>query len=104
MLLNLRLFFFFRYEKYTTENNEKAYGVIGLATVYEYYAYPDNIRPRISQFLVLPPFQKRGLAVHLLTSINKFYENNDAVVDITGKTFANVGFYKYLKSIIRKKL
>lgn len=65
-------------------NNETCYGIVGLSTVYEYYAYPENIRPRISQLLILPPFQNCGLATRLLQSIYKFYGSNKDVVDITG--------------------
>lgn len=76
----------YRYEKYTTKDNESAYAVTGLITVYEYYAYPNNKRPRISQMLILPTFQNRGLAVHLLNSMYKFYSTDKSVIDITGKS------------------
>ena len=36
------------------------YALAGYATVYNFFAYPDHIRPRISQILVLPPFQRMG--------------------------------------------
>lgn len=75
----------YRYEKYTTKENESAYAVTGLTTVYEYYAYPNNKRPRISQMLILPPFQNQGLAVHLMNSMYKFYSTDKNVIDITGK-------------------
>lgn len=81
------LIFICRYEKYTTTENENAYAVIGLTTVYEYYAYPDNKRPRISQMLILPPFQNQGLAVYLLNSMYKFYSTDKSVIDITGKSY-----------------
>ena len=38
----------FRYEKYSLEG-ETRYSIAGFATVYQYYAYPANIRPRVSQ-------------------------------------------------------
>ena len=41
-------FFNFRYEKYSLEG-ETRYSIAGFATVYQYYAYPANIRPRVSQ-------------------------------------------------------
>ncbi|KAG7164503.1 Histone acetyltransferase type B catalytic subunit-like 2, partial [Homarus americanus] len=49
--------FFVTYEKYMV-NGSPQYAYTGYTTVYEYYAYPANIRPRISQMLVLPPFQR----------------------------------------------
>ena len=43
------------------------------------------MRPRISQMLVLPPFQRQGLGAKLLDTVSKYYWNNPKVVDITGK-------------------
>lgn len=75
--------YFIMYEKYLNENQDWCYGVVAFSTVYEYYAYPSHTRPRISQLLVLPPFQRRGLAVYLINSIYKHYLKNDSVIDIT---------------------
>lgn len=46
------------------------YATVGYTTVYLYYAYPDNVRPRISQMLVLPPFQKIGIGTKLIEVTN----------------------------------
>ncbi|KAL3210655.1 hypothetical protein MRX96_036939 [Rhipicephalus microplus] len=61
------------------------YPFAGYATVYRYYAYPAHIRPRISQMLVLPPFQKMGLGTELLQGIYNFYSDRHrrCVLDIT---------------------
>lgn len=60
------------------------YAVAGYATVYEYFAYPQNLRPRVSQMLILPPFQRRGLGTELLRNVFDFYRGQKGVVDITG--------------------
>lgn len=75
--------FFTIYEKYTNKDSNQAYAVCGYSTVYEYYAYPVNIRPRISQMLILPPFQRMGLGAQLLCSIYKHYIPQSNVLDIT---------------------
>ncbi|BES89972.1 histone acetyltransferase type b catalytic [Nesidiocoris tenuis] len=76
--------FFVLYEKYVSPlTNDVQYAIIGYATVYEYYAYPANIRPRISQVLVLPPFQKKGLGAILLSTIQDHYSKVEKVLDIT---------------------
>lgn len=75
--------FFTVYEKYTNKDRKQVYAVCGYSTVYEYYAYPVNIRPRISQMLVLPPFQRMGLGAQLLCSIYKHYIPQSNVLDIT---------------------
>lgn len=74
--------FFVLYEKYK-ENGNTMYAIAGYATVYEYYAYPCNIRPRIGQVLVLPPFQRQGLCVQLLRAIYQYYTPQAEVLDIT---------------------
>lgn len=46
------------------------YATVGYSTVYLYYAYPEHIRPRISQMLVLPPFQKLGIGSKMIEVSN----------------------------------
>uniref|UniRef100_A0A1A9VNB3 Histone acetyltransferase type B catalytic subunit n=1 Tax=Glossina austeni TaxID=7395 RepID=A0A1A9VNB3_GLOAU len=75
--------FFLCYEKYKTDNGDWLYAVVGYTTVYEYYAYPQHIRPRVSQMLVLPPFQKLGVGTIFLETIYKYYQNQKNVLDIT---------------------
>lgn len=43
--------------------------LLGFATVYRFYHYPDTSRLRISQILVLPPYQSQGHGCRLLESI-----------------------------------
>jgi histone acetyltransferase 1 len=64
--------------------------------VYEYYAYPDNIRPRISQMLVLPPFQRIGLGAQLLDNIYRHYTRQPHVTDITGVPFVVLSTVQHL--------
>ena len=52
--------------------------------MYHHYVFPDNIRPKISQMLLLPPFQKMGLGVELLSTVYKRYRPDPKVVDIPG--------------------
>ncbi|KAI3979514.1 hypothetical protein MKX01_001706 [Papaver californicum] len=44
--------------------------VLGFATVYRFYQYPDSSRLRISQMLVLPPYQGKVHGRHLLEVLN----------------------------------
>lgn len=60
------------------------YGTVGFVTVYRYYAYPEHIRPRIAQVLILPPFQQMGLGTQLLQAIYREYVGMSEVKDITG--------------------
>ncbi|CAB3383957.1 Hypothetical predicted protein [Cloeon dipterum] len=73
--------FFLLFEKYKFDNSTR-YAFVGFVSTYEFYCYPDNIRPRISQMLILPPFQKAGLGVELLSSTHDFYRGISKVTDI----------------------
>lgn len=39
---------------------------LGMTTMYNFWAYPDNVRLRLSQILVLPPYQEAGLGKQML--------------------------------------
>ncbi|XP_076356515.1 histone acetyltransferase 1 [Tachypleus tridentatus] len=74
--------FFVMFEKLSCDG-EPRYCFVGYMTVYRYYAYPNKKRPRISQMLVLPPFQKNGLGAEMLQTVYNWYVKDPDVVDIT---------------------
>lgn len=81
---NFIIFLFsFRYEKYQNKENETRYATVGYSSIYLYFSYPDKIRPRISQALVLPPFQGMGIGTKLIETIYQHYQKQDNVTDIT---------------------
>ena len=43
----------------------------GYTTVYRFYAYPESERARLSQILVLPPYQRQGLGGKMLEAVRK---------------------------------
>lgn len=44
---------------------------------------PLQVRPRVSQFLILPPFQRKGVGSKLLQTIYKHFQSQENVCDIT---------------------
>ncbi|CAF3263628.1 unnamed protein product, partial [Rotaria sp. Silwood2] len=74
------------YQKYQNDYGQTCYAPIGFITVYLYYAYPDKKRPRISQVLILPPYQRKGHGRRLLTAIYNDLRKDSRVQDITGIT------------------
>ena len=70
------------YEKYRHDNGYR-YAFVGYMTVYNYYAYLLRIRPRISQVLVLPPFQRQGHGSQLLQCFYNHCYALPEVLDIT---------------------
>ncbi|CAH3154645.1 unnamed protein product [Pocillopora meandrina] len=77
-----RWHFFILFEK-RKEAGETLYSLVGYMTVYQYYAYPDKIRPRISQMLILPPFKRQGHGAQMLQTVDRFYIKDPQVLDIT---------------------
>lgn len=81
--------FFTVYEKYNPKSNditvsaEDRYFFVGYATVYRYYAYPDKIRPRIAQMLILPPYRRNGVGSAFLDAIYNHYIPDPLTLDIT---------------------
>lgn len=91
------------YEEYFNQTNDICFAPIGFITLYLYYAYPDQQRPRIrysfihsffhsphlssqfSQVLILPPYQRQGHGRQLLTTIYNHLRTNSRVQDITGR-------------------
>lgn len=75
--------FFVVYEKFENKDGETRYASVGYSSVYLYFHYPDKIRPRISQFLILPPFQRKGIGAKLLKTIYEHFQSQETVCDIT---------------------
>lgn len=73
----------FSYEKYTASDGTIMYATAGYTTIYLYYAYPQHRRPRISQMLILPPFQGIGIGAKMLEVIYNKFKNDPNVIDIT---------------------
>jgi len=73
------------YQQYQNDNGQTCYAPIGFITVYLYYAYPDKKRPRISQVLILPPYQRKGHGRRLLTAIYNDLRKDSRVQDITAE-------------------
>lgn len=59
-------------------------------TVYKFYAYPTNLRPRVSQVLVLPPFRNNGHATSLLNTFYRDFVPIPNVIDISGMYFIHL--------------
>ncbi|XP_074652365.1 histone acetyltransferase type B catalytic subunit-like [Tubulanus polymorphus] len=70
------------FEKYKRDG-ETMYATVGYMTTYRYYAYPEKFRPRISQVLILPPFQKQGHGCQLLQTFYNEMKTRDEILDIT---------------------
>ncbi|RUS88450.1 hypothetical protein EGW08_003787 [Elysia chlorotica] len=70
------------FEKYVESGNPR-YALAGYMTTYNFFAYPERVRPRISQVLILPPFQKMGLCARLVQTFYNVCYSRGEVLDIT---------------------
>ena len=74
---------FVLYSKRRTSAGGSLYRPMGYMTVYDFYAYPNGKRPRISQMVVFPPYQRRGHGAALLQSVYDDCSTRPEVIDIT---------------------
>ncbi|CAH8830303.1 unnamed protein product [Trichobilharzia szidati] len=63
-------------------DGKSKYAFIGYMTIYKFYAYPRNLRPRVSQILILPPFRNSGHATQLLETFYRDFVPMWNVIDI----------------------
>ncbi|CAD5122822.1 DgyrCDS11227 [Dimorphilus gyrociliatus] len=71
------------YEEYKSAEGKLLYAFVGYMTIYNYYAYPEHIRPRISQVIVLPPYQRMGHCVQLVETFYNLSSGDKMIKDIT---------------------
>ncbi|KAI8638809.1 acyl-CoA N-acyltransferase [Parasitella parasitica] len=71
----------FKHER--INDTEDAYHFIGYSTTYPFYCWPENIRMRISQFLVLPPYKKQGHGSKLYQTIYELFLSRNEICEIT---------------------
>ncbi|KAI8075456.1 acyl-CoA N-acyltransferase [Gilbertella persicaria] len=77
-----------KWEIYTVYKREKAsesfaYHFVGYCTTYPFYCWPENTRMRISQFLILPPYKKKGHGSKLYQTIYELFRSRTEICEIT---------------------
>eukprot|EP00116_Pleurobrachia_bachei_P007345 sb/3467607/ len=70
------------YERVTT-GGETTYRSMGFLTAYSFYNYPCRTRQRISQVLVLPPYQGSGHGARILSTMYNHVSADPGIYDIT---------------------
>lgn len=55
---------------------------VGFCTFYGFFHFPDKTRIRLSQFLILPPYERMGIGLSFYTFLYNFYSSNVNVVDV----------------------
>uniref|UniRef100_A0A8C5PRU9 Histone acetyltransferase type B catalytic subunit n=1 Tax=Leptobrachium leishanense TaxID=445787 RepID=A0A8C5PRU9_9ANUR len=92
--------FFLLFEKYN-KDGATLFATVGYMTVYNYYVYPDKTRPRVSQMLILPPFQGEGHGAQLYESVHRYYMSSENILDVTAEdpsdNFVRLRDYVFVK-------
>ena len=60
--------FYLLYEREDT-NDGDAWHFVGYTSLYRFWCWPENVRLRLSQFLILPPYQKQGHGSRLYATV-----------------------------------
>ena len=67
-------------------NSGYRYVTIGYLSVYNYYAYPDKIRARISQIMVFPKYQNAGHGAEMVECVFRDACHNQQIIDVTAES------------------
>ncbi|KAF9586269.1 histone acetyltransferase 1 [Lunasporangiospora selenospora] len=62
---------------------QAVYHFVGYCNMYPYFFYPDQIRMRISQFLILPPYQQQGHGGRLYQSLYSDFGSRPEIREMT---------------------
>ncbi|KAL6655860.1 hypothetical protein ACP70R_006686 [Stipagrostis hirtigluma subsp. patula] len=84
-------------KKTTEESSTSKLQLLGFAAVHNFYHYPESTRLRISQILVLPPYQGEGHGLRLLETINSVAQSEN-IYDLTIEDPSD--YLQYIRSSI----
>ncbi|PVV05186.1 hypothetical protein BB560_000298 [Smittium megazygosporum] len=74
---------FYTLYKKTKINGNDSFSFVGFTSMYNYFHWPDKIRARISQFLILPLYQQYGHGSKFYSFIRTSILSNPSIVDFT---------------------
>ncbi|KDQ59621.1 hypothetical protein JAAARDRAFT_33203 [Jaapia argillacea MUCL 33604] len=61
----------------------ETYHFVGYSSLYQFYCFPDKVRVRLSQFVILPPYQRHGHGSELYTSIYQYVVSRPDIAELT---------------------
>ncbi|OZC11707.1 hypothetical protein X798_01570 [Onchocerca flexuosa] len=76
---------YFLYESFKKSNGVSRVALAGYASLVRFYNYPDKIRPRIAQILLLPHYHGVGIGAKFLKAIYNDLIQDPKVIDITAE-------------------
>ncbi|KAI9446791.1 acyl-CoA N-acyltransferase [Lactarius indigo] len=61
----------------------ESYHFVGYSSLHPFYCFPDKVRLRLSQFVIVPPYQHQGHGSALYNAIYQYVLTQPAVVELT---------------------
>ncbi|KAJ7184360.1 acyl-CoA N-acyltransferase [Mycena filopes] len=73
------------YEKRKRRNSPgvSTYHFAGYSSLYPFYCFPERVRMRLSQFVILPPYQRSGHGSELYTAIYQYVLSQPHIAELT---------------------
>ncbi|KAJ7273046.1 histone acetyltransferase type B catalytic subunit [Mycena rebaudengoi] len=73
------------YEKRKRRNapHVTTYHFAGYSSLYPFYCFPEKVRLRLSQFVILPPYQRSGHGSELYTAIYQYVVSQPNIAELT---------------------
>ncbi|CAL1703427.1 unnamed protein product [Somion occarium] len=77
--------FIILYEKRQRKHSPEVwtYHFVGYSTLFPFYCYPEKVRLRISQFVILPPYQQEGHGSALYSAIYQYVLASPHIAELT---------------------
>ncbi|KAI0320300.1 histone acetyltransferase type B catalytic subunit [Amylostereum chailletii] len=69
--------------KRSGDPESETYHFIGYSTLYPFWCFPDKVRLRLSQFVILPPFQHQGHGSGLYDAIYRYVMSQPQIAELT---------------------
>ncbi|KAJ7118794.1 acyl-CoA N-acyltransferase [Mycena epipterygia] len=69
--------------KRRTTPNVATYHFVGYSSLYPFYCFPEKVRMRLSQFVILPPYQRYGHGSELYTAIYQYVLSQPNIAELT---------------------
>ncbi|TEB36251.1 histone acetyltransferase type B catalytic subunit [Coprinellus micaceus] len=73
----------FEKRKRRSDPNVVTYHFIGYSSLYPFYHYPESLRMRLSQFVILPPYQRAGHGSELYNAIYQYVFSQANIAELT---------------------
>ncbi|KAJ6620254.1 acyl-CoA N-acyltransferase [Mycena sp. CBHHK59/15] len=63
--------------------NVATYHFVGYSSLYPFYCFPERVRMRLSQFVILPPYQRYGHGSELYTAMYQYVLSQPNIAELT---------------------